>query len=108
MFQVSLVNLQAKVGYALIGIAGEKLLKQLGYPHMSVIVLLHRILDMAGIKVCTPLPNEHIYMFIFFANLAIPVELRTIHLLVEMFFLKYSTIEYWIAQLTPIDLLSSF
>ena len=63
---MSLVNLQAKVGYALIGIAGEKLLKQLGYPHMSVIVLLHRILDMAGIKVCTRLPNEHIYMFIFF------------------------------------------
>ena len=52
LLQVSLVNLQAKVGYALIGIAGEKLLKQLGYPHMSVIVLLHRILDMAGIKVC--------------------------------------------------------
>ena len=76
---------------------------------MSVIVLLHRILDMAGIKVCTPLPNEHIYMLlVFFANLAIPVELRTIHLLVEIFFLKYSTIETWIAQLTPIDLSRSF
>ena len=89
MFQVSLVNLQAKVGYALIGIAGEKLLKQLGYPHMSVIVLLHRILDMAGIKVCTPLPKMNTYICLFFfANLAIPVELRTIHLLVEIFFSK--------------------
>ena len=86
---MSLVNLQAKVGYALIGIAGEKLLKQLGYPHMSVIVLLHRILDMAGIKVCTPLPKMNTYICLFFfANLAIPVELRTIYLLVEIFFPK--------------------
>jgi len=69
LFQVSLVNLQAKVGYALIGIAGEKLLKQLGYPHMSVIVLLHRILDMAGIKVCTLLPKMNTYICLFFLQI---------------------------------------
>ena len=45
------MTFQAKLGYALLGIAGEKLLRQLGYPHMSVLTILHRILDLAHIKV---------------------------------------------------------
>ena len=49
--QLTLMTLQAKVGYVLIGILGEKCLRQYGYPHVCVIRILHHILDMAGVKV---------------------------------------------------------
>ena len=45
------MTLQAKLGYVLIGILGEKCLRQYGYPHICVIRILHHILDMAGVKV---------------------------------------------------------
>ena len=45
------MTLQAKLGYVLIGILGEKCLRQYGYPHVCVIRILHHILDMAGVKV---------------------------------------------------------
>ena len=49
--QLTLVTLQAKLGYVLIGILGEKCLKQYGYPHACVIRILHHVLDLAGVKV---------------------------------------------------------
>ena len=49
--QLTLMTLQAKLGYVLIGILGEKCLRQYGYPHICVLRILHHILDMAGVKV---------------------------------------------------------
>lgn len=49
---MALVTLQARLGYALIGILGEKCLKVYGYPHTCVIRILHHVLDRAGVKAC--------------------------------------------------------
>ena len=51
--QIALASFQSKLGYALLGIAGEKLLNQIGHPYVSNIKVLHHILDMAGVKVST-------------------------------------------------------
>ena len=50
-FQISLVTLQAKLGYSLIGILGEKCLRHFGYPHTCVIRILYHVLTQAGVKV---------------------------------------------------------
>ena len=49
--QLDLISLQAKLGYVLLGIIGEKRLAMFGYPKSSVIQILKRILNLAKCEV---------------------------------------------------------
>ena len=49
--QLRLVTMQARLGYVLLGLLGEKRIRTFGFPERSVTETLHAVLGKANIKV---------------------------------------------------------